>query len=147
VVGGRAPGRAALLTEVGVGLPSLRAASGRAVLAGLSPAQVRATFPGPEAMVERTGLGPATPRALKDLLVQTRQRGYATEDGEVSEGMASVAAAVRDHNDHPVAGVALTYPVAEVDGAAGADGVEALAAEVRRTADQLTRRLGGGRAR
>ena len=138
---------------MGVRLPAHLTASGRAVLAGLSAAQVRATFPGPEAMVERTGLGPATPRALKDLLVQTRQRGYATEDGEVSEGMASVAAAVRDHNDHPVAGVALTYPVAEVaeiEGGDGVDGpatVEALAAEVRRTADQLTRRLGGGRPR
>lgn len=146
----RAPGRPPLVTDVGVRLPAHLTASGRAVLAGLSAAQVRATFPGPEAMVERTGLGPATPRALKDLLVQTRQRGYATEDGEVSEGMASVAAAVRDHNDHPVAGVALTYPVAEVYGVDGVDGpatVQALAAEVRRTADQLTRRLGGGRPR
>ena len=111
---------------------------------------MRAIFPGPEAMVERTGLGPRTPRALKELLVETRQRGHATEDGEVSEGMASVAAAVRDHNEHPVAGVALTYPVAEVAEAGGVGGpatVERLAGEVRRTADQLTRRLGGGRAR
>lgn len=140
----RAPGRAPLVTDVGVRLPAHLTASGRALLAGLSAAQVRATYPGPEGMVERTGLGPRTPAALRELLVQTRARGHATEDGEVSTGMASVAAAVRDHNDHPVAGVAVTYPVDEVERPAG---VEALAAEVRRTADQLTRRLGGGRAR
>ncbi len=69
------------------------------------------------------------------MLSDTRQRGYAVEDGEVTPGLASVAVAVLDHNQHPVAAVALTYPD-DADGAGLADAVTA-------TAAQLTRRIGG----
>ena len=54
--------------------------------------------------------GPTSPSALRSLLAETRQRGYAVEEGEVTPGFASVAAPVLDHNGHPVAGVAVTYP-------------------------------------
>ncbi|HNM98334.1 MAG TPA: IclR family transcriptional regulator C-terminal domain-containing protein, partial [Marmoricola sp.] len=47
-------------------------------------------------------------------LSDTRQRGYAFEEGEVTTGFSSVAVAVLDHNDHPVAGIAVTYPSAEL---------------------------------
>ena len=67
----------------------------------------------------------------------TRQRGHATEDGEVTPGLCSVAAAVLDHNGHPVAGVAVTFP-----GEAGADDPRAAAA-VTSTAERLTRRVSG----
>ncbi len=43
-----------------------------------------------------------------------RRDGFAHEDGSVTPGFASVAAAVLDHSGHPVAGVAVTYPVHEV---------------------------------
>jgi DNA-binding IclR family transcriptional regulator len=32
------------------------------------------------------------------------------EDGEVTVGMRSIAVPVLDHNGHPVAGLAVTYP-------------------------------------
>jgi DNA-binding IclR family transcriptional regulator len=84
--------------------------------------------------VHRHGTGPRTLSQLRTLLADTRQRGFATEEGEVTPGLASVASAVVDHNGHPVAGLALTY----------ADGdAHALADAVRRTAGALTRRLGG----
>jgi DNA-binding IclR family transcriptional regulator len=134
VVEERAPGRPPLVTDVGVRLPAHLTASGRAVLAALPPAQVRALYPGPEAFVERHGTGPHTLSQLRTLLTDTRQRGFATEEGEVTPGLASVASAVLDHNGHPVAGVALTYAEGDVD---------ALAAAVRRTAASLTRRLRG----
>jgi DNA-binding IclR family transcriptional regulator len=130
----RAPGRPPLVTDVGVRLPAHLTASGRAVLAGLSAAQVRALYPGAAAFVDRHGVGPRSPSALRTVLTETRQRGYATEEGEVTPGLASVAAAVVDHNGHPVAGVAVTF--AEGD-------APALAHEVRRTADALSRRIGG----
>ncbi len=133
----RAPGRPPLVTDVGVRLPAHLTASGRAVLAALPAAQVRALYPDRSAFVDRHGIGPASPSALRSLLAETRQRGYAVEAGEVTPGLASVAAAVIDHNGHPLAGVAVTYPIDEVPSP------ERVAQATRRTAEQLTRRLGG----
>ena len=48
---------------------------------------------------------------------RVRQRGHAVEDGLVTAGLGSVAVAVLDHNDYPVAGVAVTYPQDAVDAA------------------------------
>ena len=104
VVEERAPGRPPLVTDVGVRLPAHLTASGRAILAHLSAAQVRALYPDRAAFVDRHGLGPGSPSALRTLLAETRQRGYAVEEGEVTPGFASVAGAVLDHNGHPVAG-------------------------------------------
>ncbi|MBB6628294.1 IclR family transcriptional regulator [Nocardioides sp. KIGAM211] len=131
----RAPGRPPLVTDVGVRLPAHLTASGRAVLALLPGPQVRALYPGPAAFVDRHGVGPSSLSALRRVLSETRQRGYATEDGEVTPGLASVAAAVVDHNGHPVAGVAITFEQGDP---------HALSVEVRRTAAALTRRIGGG---
>lgn len=135
VIEERAPGRPPLVTDVGVRLPAHLTASGRAVLARLPARQVRALYPGAAEFVDRHGLGPRTPSQLRALLSDTRRRGYAVEDGEVTPGLASVAVAVLDHNEHPVAAVAVTYP----DHADAADLPEA----VRATADRLSRRIGG----
>lgn len=136
----RAPGRPSLVTDVGVRLPAQLTASGRAILAQLPAAQVRALFPDRSAFVDRHRAGPGSLVELRVLLSETRRRGYAVEEGEVTPGFASVAAAVLDHNQHPVAGVAVTYP-AEL-GVDLATTVEA----TRRTAAGLTDRLGGRRA-
>jgi len=141
VVEERAPGRPPLVTDVGVRLPAHLTASGRAILAGLSQAQVRALFPDPSAFSDRTGSGPRTPRQLHTVLLEVRRRALATEDGEITPGLASVAAAVTDHTGHPVAGIALTYP-RPPDGSAGLD-VDALADAVRAAAAELTRRISG----
>ncbi|WP_395659191.1 IclR family transcriptional regulator [Nocardioides sp.] len=135
VIEERAPGRPPLVTDVGVRLPAHLTASGRAVLARLPARQVRALYPGAAEFVDRHGLGPRTPSQLRALLSDTRRRGYAVEDGEVTPGLASVAVAVLDHNEHPVAAVAVTYP----DHADAA----ALPEAVRATADRLSRRIGG----
>jgi len=137
VVEERAPGRPPLVTDVGVQLPAHLTASGRAILAALPAPQVRALFPDRSAFVDRHGVGPTSLSALRTLLAETRQRGYAVEEGEVTPGFASVAAAVLDHNHHPVAGVAVTYPASsEVD-------LPNAITATRRTAAALTRRLGG----
>lgn len=137
VVEERAPGRPPLVTDVGVRLPAHLTASGRAILAELPAAQVRALHPDRTAFVDRHGVGPTSLSALRTLLSETRQRGHAAEDGEVTPGLASVAAAVLDHNGYPVAGVAVTHP-ADYE-------MPDLPAAVRRTAAELTRRLAGRR--
>lgn len=136
VIEERAPGRPSLVTDVGVRLPAHLTASGRAMLADLPPAQIRALFPDSNAFVARNGTGPSGPSALRRLLSETRRRGYAVETGEVTSGFASVAAPVYDHSGLPVAGVAITY-----DEQLGEP--PALVEAVRTAAAALTRRLGG----
>jgi DNA-binding IclR family transcriptional regulator len=137
----RAPRRPSLVTDVGVRLPAHLTASGRALLAALPASQVRALYPDRAAFVDRHGTGPLSPTALRSLLAETRQRGHATEDGEVTPGLQSVAVAVLDHNAHPVAGVAVTFP-----SDAGADVAE-IAAAVAATASRLSRRVSGPASR
>ncbi|MEP7192789.1 MAG: IclR family transcriptional regulator [Actinomycetota bacterium] len=139
VIEERAPGRPPLVTDVGVRLPSQLTASGLAMLASLPPQQVRALFPSRDAFVRRHGVGPTTLPGLRSVLSRVRRDGFALEDGSVTPGFASVAAPVLDHSGHPVAGIAVTYPAAEV--AAGQRG--ALVEEVIHTATDLTRRIGG----
>lgn len=138
VIEERAPGRPSLVTDVGVRLPAHLTASGRAMLACLSAAQVRALYPDRDAFTRRHGTGPASPAALRPLLAETRQRGHAVEDGDVTPGFSSVSVAVLDHTGHPVASVALTFASELADR-------QPVVAAVRRTADSLTERLGGHR--
>ncbi|SNQ45817.1 IclR family transcriptional regulator [Frankia canadensis] len=139
VIEERAAGRPPLITDVGVRLPAHITASGRAILARLPNAQVRALYPNASAFVLRNELGPRSLSALRQLLVITRQRGYALEDGEVTTEFASVATAACDRTGHPVAAVALTFPSEEIDDR----GRARLAEQVARTTAELSRRLGG----
>jgi DNA-binding IclR family transcriptional regulator len=134
----RAPGRPPLVTDVDVRLPSHLTASGRAVLAGLPAAQVRALFPATSSFVDRTGTGPRDLRALQRVLRDVRFRGFATEEGEVTPGLASVGQAAVDHTGRPVAGIAVTFMAHDVD----ADARERLVAAVTRAAADLSHRLG-----
>ncbi|WP_298325575.1 IclR family transcriptional regulator [Haloactinopolyspora sp.] len=136
----RVPGGPSLVTDVGVRLPAQLTASGRAILAGLVPAQVRALFPDAASFADRHGAGPRSLSELRRVLSGVRQRGYSTEDGEVTPGLASVAAAATDHTGYPVAAVAVTFPREAVEG----DDWSSVAAAVDATAVELTRRLGGG---
>jgi DNA-binding IclR family transcriptional regulator len=78
----RAPRRPALVTDVGVRLPSHLTASGRAMLAALPAAQVRALFPDREAFAVRgEATEPGGYGALRRLLTESAARGYAAEDG------------------------------------------------------------------
>jgi len=132
----RAPGRPPLVTDVGVRLPAQLTASGRAILAALPANQVRALYPDRSAFVDRHGSGPTSLSALRALLSETRQRGYAVEEGEVTPGFASLAAAVLDHNGHPAAGIAVTYPSeARID-------LDAAVAATQHTAELVSRRIG-----
>lgn len=143
VIEERAPGAPPLVTDVGVRLPAQLTASGRAILAALPAAHVRALFPDPTSFVLRTGAGPRSMSGLRAMLVEVRRRGRAVEDGEVSPGWASVAAAVLDHSGHPVAGVAVTFPSLATSPAKR----DLIAGRVARTAATLTRRIGGSPAR
>ena len=139
IVEERAPRRPALVTDVGVRLPAHLTASGRSMLAALPREQVRALYPDAASFADRTGRGPARPGELRDVLRDTRQRGYALEDGEVTIGLGSVAIAVLDHVGWPIAAIAVTYPA---DGERDPAAVAALLAPAAR---ELERRIRGTR--
>lgn len=132
----RAPRRPSLVSDVGVRLPAQLTASGRAILASLPATQVRALFPDRSAFVTRHDAGPTTLSALTSLLSETRQRGFAWEDGEVTPGMSSVALAVHDNGGYPVAAVAVTFE-------SGAElKTEQVVERMARTIRQVSGRLG-----
>ncbi|MEO5875537.1 MAG: IclR family transcriptional regulator [Streptosporangiaceae bacterium] len=128
---------ATVITDVGVRLPAQLTASGRSMLCRLPAAQVRALFPGP--LVDRTGRGPKSLSELRRVLAQDLDRGWSSEQGQVTEGFATLAAAAFDHTGHPAAAIAVTFR-------AGTRPVETwpeLAETVRKQASELTRRLSG----
>ncbi len=137
IVEERAPRRPVLVTDVGVRLPAHLTASGRALLAALPRAQVRALYPAREPLEQHTGSGPRSARELTALLVSTRARGHSTEDGEITEGFASVGVAVRDHTGWPLAAIAATYPRENVDAERETHVVSAIAAAAGRLARRL----------
>lgn len=131
----RAPRRPALVTDVGVRLPAHLTASGRAMLALLPTEQITALYPDRSAFTLRTSAGPQSPRELRELLRQTRQDGFAFEDGEVTQGTQSVAAAVADHTGWPAAAIAITWT------ADAPRDQEAMTQAVRSAAARLSARL------
>lgn len=135
----RAPRRPTLVSDVGVRLPSHLTASGRALLATLPPAQLKALFPNKAAFTHRTDDDITSFAALTRVLDEVRERGYAAEDGDVTPGMASVAVAVRDHAGWPAAGIAVTFFAESVTDQRRAE----LAAEVQFYAAELSRRIRG----
>lgn len=135
----RAAGRPVLVSDVGVRLPAHLTASGRAILADLSAAQVRALFPGREAFAD-VGGEPWTPTRLRAELREVRARGWAVESGDVTPGLSSVAVPVHDHLGWPAAALALTFE----DRRVGLDEHPRLAAELGAVAEHLTSRLRTG---
>lgn len=135
VAAARAP---AVVTSIGVRLPAHLTATGRAMLAALPEAQFDAIYARGD-LPRRTSRGPASVAALEHLLIETRARGWATEDGDIDLAYASVAAVVLDHNDYPAAAVGLTFRRTLVDEAQWARFGRAVAA----AASTLSRRIRG----
>jgi DNA-binding IclR family transcriptional regulator len=133
----RAVRRPVLVSDVGVRLPAAITASGRAILAALPPAQIRALFPDRDAFVSRHGTGPSSLTALTSVLAETRQRGYATEQDDVTPGFSSLAVPVTDPRGHPIAAIAVTFATDDPPP------VDQAVARIRTTAATLSRRLGG----
>jgi DNA-binding IclR family transcriptional regulator len=143
----RAPRRPSLVTDVGVRLPAHLTATGRAMLAELPPAQLRALYPDRAAFATRHPTAEADAAEwsyarLKRVLAGVRVHGSAHEDGEVTPGLASVGAAVVDHLGWPEAAIAVTFAAERVDD----DAQAVIAASVTDAATELSRRISGARA-
>lgn len=131
-----------VLSEVGVRLPAHLTATGRAILAGQSAAQLRATlatFTKTDGhLALRTQLGPATLGDLKRLLVSEARRGYSVEHGFVTEGLSTVAVAARNHHGITTAAFGITFRTNEITETQ----LTWLAEMLGQTAQRLSQRLG-----
>ena len=97
----RSAAAVSLITDVGVRLAAERTASGRAMLAALPDAELKAR-------VDAAGLGRQWQK-IHTTVQQVRLRGWAEETEEVSVGQSSIAAAVLDHTGRPAAALAVTF--------------------------------------
>ncbi|MFF0224311.1 IclR family transcriptional regulator [Streptomyces sp. NPDC004629] len=134
ISGKRAP---VTLADVGVRLPAQLTATGRAMLGYHSHAHTRALFSDPACLTRRTDRGPTTLRELRHVLQCVRALGWAREDSEVGEGLASVAAPVLDPTGFPIAAVGLTFRQDELDDLCRARAAEACQIACRQIAYQL----------
>jgi DNA-binding IclR family transcriptional regulator len=126
-----------LVTEVGVRLPAHLTAVGRAMLAELAEAQVRALY-SEQPLVQRTGYGPTSIDALLRDLEDVRRRGYAFDNEMVTPGISCVASPVFSHESIPVAAVGVTYVAAQRP----AEDAEFAARVVKEMSDRLSSALG-----
>ncbi|NYD68293.1 IclR family transcriptional regulator [Agromyces atrinae] len=131
----RAPRRPSLITDVGVRLPAHLTATGRAMLAALPPAQLRALYPDAAAFAGDDGW---TYGRLKRLLADVRADGFAREHGEVSTGLSSVGVAALDHLGWPAAAIAVTF-ANDIDD----ERLAALTSSTTDAASELSRRIRG----
>ncbi|MFC4901957.1 IclR family transcriptional regulator [Kocuria oceani] len=136
----RARYRPSLATDVGVRLPAHLTATGRALMAALPPAQVRALYAGPQTFPTRTGKNPITSYgALKEALGQVQRLGYALEQDEVTEDFSSLAVVARDHTGWPAAAITVTFMTHRVP----EDRWAQILGAMHQSANELSRRLYG----
>jgi DNA-binding IclR family transcriptional regulator len=98
-----------LASEVGRRLPAHATGLGKALLAELSPGDLRALFS--HTSLERFTQSTITSLAeLEEHLKAVRERGYAEDDEEYSAGVRCVAVPVRDHTGGAVAAMSVSAP-------------------------------------
>lgn len=123
---------------VGHRFPAHTVAIGKAILAYMPMAEVRELFGG----LEFEKLTPQSISSLEDLeadLVRVRQRGFAIDDEECSEGLYCVAAPILEASGYPVAGLSTGFPKFRRPGAAER---RSLAGKVKKTAAGISQALG-----
>ncbi len=123
--------------HMGLRLPAIFAATGKAMLSSRPDKTIKPLF-------ERYKDKPLTPHSVSDYqtllntLSQTKQRGYSIDDREIRDGMFCIGAAVFDQSHQARYGIALSMQKTE----SGADVVANLGKILRRSADNLSQRLG-----
>lgn len=129
-----------MIVRLGSRSPIHASGVGKALLANLPEQRVAR-------ILQRRGLQRYTERSidnpaqLRDELQQIRQLGYALDDEEHAVGLRCVAAAIFDENGQALAAISLSGPKARITD----DRLNELGIAVRRTADEITRALGGYR--
>lgn len=124
--------------RIGSRLPAHAANMGRILLANLPPERVDRLYAGVElrAVTPQT---PVTPLQLHSRLEADRALGLAWSDGNYEAGISSVAAAIFDVSNAPIAACNVSGPAAQFE---GTERRAQIGAAVREAAREISMRLG-----
>lgn len=100
--------------RTGVVRPAHASAVGKAILAGLSDAELDRRYPGGELPPGATDAALTDLAALRTELAEIRAQGYALNWEESAEGVCAVAVALRDTVGQPLAGLGLAAPSSRI---------------------------------
>lgn len=112
----KAPARTAFASTVTIGtrLPAHGTVLGRMILADLSAEELAQIYPG-NRLASFSDQTPVTKAALEETLAADRARGYAISEAFYEQGIASIAAPVRDGTGRVIAALNVTFPHGSVD--------------------------------
>ncbi len=113
-----------LVTSIGTRLPAHLTAVGRAILAYLPEQQLRALYGDDRLPVVQGAAIPPLDQLLRDLSA-VAERGYATDEGMITEGVSCLAVPVMTPGLAPAAALGLTFLSAQV-GPEEKDGLSSL---------------------
>lgn len=125
-----------LSANVGDRYPASATAVGTALLAALDSSEVDALYTDPSAVVSLTDRSTPDLAALQAKLAETRERGYAIDDGEVHPtvfGLAALIPSTLDRDPSFAIGVSLVHP------SDNATERESVIAALYRAADELSK--------
>lgn len=117
--------------------PAYNSSLGKACLAGLDEAEVRALYRG-RRLTPKTPNSVTSQAQLLRVLAETRRRGYAVDDEELELGLRCLAAPVRDAAGRTVASLGISGPALRLTEAAQ----DELARQVMTAAAQASAALG-----
>lgn len=126
-----------LFIQAGYRVSANCSATGKVLLAHLPEGELERLLEGWE-LPARTSASVTDPDALRKELATVRRRGWAENVNESEEGVASVAAPIRDANGAVIAAVSLVAPTIRLNRSA----VRGVAGAVGETAEFISRRLG-----
>lgn len=124
--------------RTGVVRPAHASAVGKAILAGLSAAELDRRYPHEELPAATTGAALTSRTALRAELAQIRTQGYALNWEESVDGVCAVAVALRDTVGQPLAGLGVAAPSSRMG---DPEAIRAFAPAVLRGAELVHERL------
>jgi DNA-binding IclR family transcriptional regulator len=102
------PQRVKLAAAIGQRLPAFATASGKAILAYMPEKTVRQILT--RGMPQLTSYTLNSPEALLEDLKKVRELGYAISEQELEEQIHALAAPIFNHENHPIASIAVAGP-------------------------------------
>ena len=142
--GAEGPSQVGASTEIGTRWPAHATSTGKVLLADRRALGKRTRGPNTAIPRNRRRLRAFTPRTITDPvrldleLSRTLSRGWASAVEELEAGYVAVGAPVRDHEGEAVAAISIGGPAARLTKAR----IPALARQVVRAGDRISRRLG-----
>ena len=124
-------------SRTGNSLPAYATSIGKAMLAQLSLADLRALYPKEQLPVQPTGKTLTSRAKLETELAKIRERGYATNASESADGVSSVGVAIIHPTRGVIGGLSLAAPVSRMPAAQ----VRPAVTKLQEAASELSSRL------